>query len=78
MCGSGRTGNRRGLRAGSWRNRVRSRVAVGPPDPVPEDRLVLGHRRPQEAERGTPMPGSIRVGPDAEGATSKSKIAVGM
>jgi hypothetical protein len=36
------------------------------------------HRRPQKLDLGTPVPGSTRVGPDADGATSKSKIAVGM
>src|SRR3954454_20943950 len=36
------------------------------------------HRRAQNPDRGTPMPGSIRVGPDADGMTSKSKIPFGM
>src|ERR1700712_724255 len=36
------------------------------------------HRAAQKLDFGTPMPGSTRVGPEADGATSKSKMAVGM
>ena len=41
-------------------------------------RCGIGPASAQGAECGAPGPGSICVGPDVEGRTSKSKIAVGM
>ena len=49
---------------------VQVRCANGPFARFTRDQVLF-------SERGAPTPGSIRNGPDADGATGKSNIAVG-
>src|SRR3712207_2544944 len=68
-----RTGNARKI-AGSCRVDL---WATGRRRTGARHRVTPVHRRGQKPDLGTPMPGSMRVGPDADGVTSKSKIPVG-
>lgn len=75
---------RRAMSMGRWYTAepgTRHTPAVGPARAGARSHTVAtGSRRPAQplAERGAPIPGSTWCGPEADGRTSKSKIAVGM
>src|SRR3954449_7291113 len=65
-------------RIDTLRSRLISKMTSGTGAPRGDGGDAGGGRTTQKLERGTPRPGSTRAGPDADGVTSTSKIAVGM